>query len=137
VETLRGQLAAIGISVKVALLRQGASPSRWDAVLAHADMALVARNAGEADDAVEYLLHLPYLPAAERTQLDRLATVPPPRREAVAARVAAKLEQDAVYVGLADAATPELVSKRLGCVIDQSEYPGIDLAALCLGDRSR
>jgi hypothetical protein len=31
-----------------------------------------------------------------------------------------------------DTATPELVSTRLGCVIDQPEYPGLDLAALCL-----
>jgi hypothetical protein len=37
-----------------------------------------------------------------------------------------------MYLAYANFATPELVSKRLGCVIDQPEYPGVDLAALCL-----
>ena len=35
-------------------------------------------------------------------------------------------------LGYLNRATPELVSKRLGCVIDQPEYPGPDLAVLCL-----
>jgi len=54
------------------------------------------------------------------------------RQEAAAARLADKLDRDAVYIGFADSVTPELVSKRLGCVIDQPEYPGVDLAALCV-----
>jgi len=37
----------------------------------------------------------------------------------------------AVYIGFSDGATPELVSERLGCIIDQAEYRGLDLAALC------
>jgi hypothetical protein len=43
-----------------------------------------------------------------------------------------RLEHEAVYIGYADTATAELVSQRLGCRIDQPEYPGIDLAALCV-----
>jgi hypothetical protein len=84
------------------------------------------------DDIVAYLNRLPYLPAADQTRLDRIAGLPFSRREAAAARLAAELERDAVYVGFADAATPELASKRLGCVIDQPRYPGVDLVALCL-----
>ena len=35
-------------------------------------------------------------------------------------------------MGIEDRTIPELISKRLGCVIDQPEYPGLDLAAFCL-----
>jgi hypothetical protein len=35
-------------------------------------------------------------------------------------------------VELADRVTPELVSERLGCLVEQPEYPGLDLAALCV-----
>jgi hypothetical protein len=102
-----------------------------------ANLTRISTAAGDVNDVVGYLLRLPYLPIAERMQLDRITGLPSQRRDAAAARVAAKLEKDAVYVGLADAATPELVSKRLGCVIDQPQYPGVDLAALCVEDRHR
>jgi DNA-binding SARP family transcriptional activator/ABC-type transport system substrate-binding protein len=132
VQALRGQLAAIGITVRVVPLRQGYSQDRWAAVLAHADIARAGGNSGDASDSVGYLRHLPYLPPAYQARLDRIASLSLAGRATAAAALAAQLERDAIYVGFADAATPELFSKQLGCVIDQPEYPGVDLAALCL-----
>jgi hypothetical protein len=132
VRALERQLAAIGITVEVVPLPQCCDPARWAAVLAHADLTGTGRNAADADDPVAYLLNLPYLPAADRAKLDRIAALPSPRREAAAEALGAKFERDALYIGYAESASPELVSKRLGCVIDQPEYPGVDLAALCL-----
>jgi hypothetical protein len=81
---------------------------------------------------VTYLAALPYLPATAAARLERIAALSPPRREAAAAALAERLEQAAVYVPYADDAIPELVSKRLGCIVHQPEYPGVDLAALCV-----
>ena len=100
-----------------------------------ADLAQIGSNADAARDPVSYLLQLPYLPASDRAKLTRIDALASPRREAAAASLAARLERDAVYIGYADAATAELVSRRLGCTIDQPEYPGLDLAALCVTTR--
>ena len=62
-------------------------------------------------------------------QISRLAS---PAREAAAGAVAAWLEREAIYVPYADDALPALVSSRLGCIVDQPEVPGVDLAALCV-----
>jgi hypothetical protein len=132
IRAMKSQLAAIGITVRVVPLRQTNTPEQSAAVLATADIARTGGNAGDASEAVAYLLHLPYLPATARAELHRIAASPFSRRDAAAAALAGKLERDAYYVGYADPATPELVSKRLGCVIDQPVYPGVDLAALCL-----
>jgi ABC-type transport system substrate-binding protein len=132
VQALRRQLAAIGIAVRVVPLRQGYSQDRWASVLAHADIARAGGNSGDASDPVGFLRHLPYLPPASQARLDRIASLSLAGRATGAAALAAQLERDAIYVGFADGATPELFSKQLGCVIDQPEYPGVDLAALCL-----
>ncbi len=116
----------------VVRLPQGESPAQAAAVLARADLTRASGNADAARDAVAFLLGLPYLPPADRTVLERIRTLPAPRRDAMAVRVAARLEREAVHVGFSDPATPELVAARLGCVVDQPEYPGLDLAALCL-----
>jgi MarR-like DNA-binding transcriptional regulator SgrR of sgrS sRNA len=134
VDRLRGQLAEVGIALTVWPIRQSDlnDPAKRPALLARADMTEIEGNAETTRDPVANLLELPYLPAAARAQLDRIAMVPSPRREADAAAVAAKLERDANYVGYADLVTPELVSRRLGCLVDHPEYPGLDLAALCV-----
>jgi DNA-binding SARP family transcriptional activator/ABC-type transport system substrate-binding protein/streptogramin lyase len=132
VAALRSQLAEIGISLRVVPLRQNYSDAKRAAVLAHADITRVETSSGDVDDVIGYLLRLPYLPTGVRTQLGRAAALPSLRQEAATARLADKLDRDAVYIGYADSVTPELVSKRLGCVIDQPEYPGVDLAALCV-----
>jgi ABC-type transport system substrate-binding protein len=132
VSALRRQLAAIGITVTVIPVPQTDSPAQRSQLLARADIARVGGNASETRDPLEYLRSLPYLPAVERATLERIANLPSPGREAAVAPIAAQLERNAFVVGVADLATPELVSARLGCVIDHPEYPGLDLAALCL-----
>ena len=113
-------------------MRQGSTPEEQAAVLARADLTKKGGNAEDASDAVGFLLGLPYLPAAARARLGRIEALPYPRRGRAAAEVAAGLRRDAVYIGFSNRATPELVSKRLGCVVRQPEYPGVDLAALCM-----
>jgi hypothetical protein len=130
--SLRTALAAIGINLRVVPLRQTLGPAQRDAVLAAADLAQADGNADDARDPVSYLLNLPYLPAAAAKQLRRIEALPSPQRESAAAAIAGRLEREAAYIGYADAATAELVSRRLGCTIDQPEYPGLDLAALCV-----
>jgi DNA-binding SARP family transcriptional activator/ABC-type transport system substrate-binding protein len=138
IQGVREQLAAIGIRVTLLTIRQteSADPANLAAVLDGADLARIEGNATTTRDPVENLLSLPYLPAVDRARLERIALLPSPRRERAAALVAAKLEHAGVYVGYADSVTPELVSKRLGCVVEQPEYPGLDLAALCLREPS-
>jgi DNA-binding SARP family transcriptional activator/ABC-type transport system substrate-binding protein len=132
VRALSDQLATIGIDLTVIPLRQTDDPAERAAVLARADMMRRAANAAETRDSVAYLRSLPYLKASDRARLERIATLSSPRREEAAARLAAGLERDAVVVGYADLVHPELLSSRLGCVVDQPQYPGLDLAALCL-----
>jgi ABC-type transport system substrate-binding protein len=132
VSALRRQLAAIGITVTVVPVLQTDSPAQRAALFAQADIARVGGNASETRDPIEYLGSLPYLPVAVRAELGRLANLPSPRREAAVGPLAAKLERNAIVLGVANLATPELVSARLGCVLDHPEYPGLDLAALCL-----
>ena len=135
VKGVRDQLAAIGIDVTVLSLPQSGSgqPVDWSARLARSDIAEVGRDPSQAIDPVDYLALLPpYLPSADRKRLLRIATLATPRRETAAAAFAAKLERNGLYLGIADYARPELVSKRLGCLIDQPVYPGVDLAAVCV-----
>jgi len=135
VNRVSDQLAAIGIEVAVLPLPQSSTdrPADWSGLLARADIAQIDRNASQAVDPVAYLSLLPpYLPSTDRARLARIATFSSPRREAAAAALASTLERDGVYLAYANLANPELVSKRLGCVIEQPEYPGVDLAALCL-----
>ena len=131
-QLLRIQLARIGITLTVVPLLQTLDPTQRDSVLATADLARTGGNADDARDPVQYLLHLPYLTASDRRQLVSINALPSPQRARAAAALAARLEREAAYIGYSDRATAELVSKRLGCRIDQPEYPGLDLAALCL-----
>ena len=129
---MRKELASIGINLRIVPLRQTLDPAQRDAALAAADLAQVGGNADDARDPVSYLIHLPYLPVEAAQRLTRIQALPSPRRESAAAALAARLESEATYIGYANAATAELVSRRLGCTIDQPEYPGLDLAALCV-----
>ena len=131
---VRDQLAALGITVTILPLHGDDDPTT-PARLAHADLATVGRNASQTLDPVDYLAGLPYLPSADHARLEQIARLSPPYRAAAAAALTARLESEAVYVPYADGAIPELVSKRLGCIVHQPEYPGVDLAALCLRNR--
>ena len=132
VRVLVRRLAAIGISVTVVPVRQTDGPAQQSALFSAADIARVAANASQTHDPVEYLRSLPYLRLSDRTNLRRIAGLPSPHREAAAAPIATQLERDAIVIGVGNRATPELVSTRLGCLVEQPEYPGLDLAALCL-----
>lgn len=137
VAELRRELATIGIALEVAPLRQDSPPRRVAAVLAGADLALVPGNADDARDAVAFLLHLPYLAATDRAALERVALLPFDRRRATAVALAARLARDDDVIGFANGATAEIVSRRVGCVVRPPEYPGVDLAALCLRGGAR
>jgi ABC-type transport system substrate-binding protein len=134
VEDVRTELGAIGIAVDVVPYPQSDydDPAKLAAVRARADLTRIFGNALETHDAVGFLRSQPYLPDAARSALDRMATYAPPRRDAAAVALAARLERDAVVVGYADRVRPELFSKRVGCIVEQPEYPGLDLAAVCL-----
>jgi Bacterial extracellular solute-binding proteins, family 5 Middle len=135
---LRRQLAAIGIGLSLLPIRQTIAadhPQQFHALLARADLAIESANNEQASDPVGYLRQLGerYLPSADRATRERIDKLSSPERESAADALALKLEQEAVYVQYLNRAIPELVSKRLGCVFDQPEYPGLDLTALCLG----
>ena len=49
--------------------------------------------------------------------------------------IARRVERDSLYAVYMTDALPELVSRRLGCIVHQPEYAGVDLAALCLKPR--
>jgi MarR-like DNA-binding transcriptional regulator SgrR of sgrS sRNA/streptogramin lyase len=137
VDVLRRQLGAIGIDVTVVALTGQDSPETQSAKLARADMTTVGRDPSTTIDPVDFLATLPYLPPADRTRLSRVARLSSPRRESTAAALAARLVREGVYVPYADGALAELVSKRVGCIVHQPNYPGADLAALCLHKGTR
>jgi len=131
-QALRTELARIGITLTIVPLPQTLDPGQRSTVLATADLARADRNADDARDPVLYLLRLPYLTASDRRQLTRIGGLPSPARTRAADAIAARLEREASYIGYANSATAELISKRLGCEIHQPQYPGLDLAALCV-----
>ena len=135
VTELRRQLAALGIHMKVLTWSQSDSPEKVASVLVRTDLTHVETNGEDTLDPVLFFRGsrgYQYLPAADRTRLAQLALLPYGRREAGAAAFAQKLEREAIYLGFGDRVTPELWSKRLGCIVRQPEYPGLDIAALCL-----
>ena len=130
---LRRELGAIGIELSVLpFTQQLIGTPQYAALLARADLALT--GADDTSDPVAYLRQLgeQYLPAGDRERLDRIDRLAPPERDRAADALALKLEREAVYVQYLSRGLAELVSKRLGCVIDHPEYPGLDLAAVCM-----
>jgi ABC-type transport system substrate-binding protein/DNA-binding SARP family transcriptional activator len=125
------QLAAVGITVTIVPL----TPRDFDdggvaAKAARAD--LVWGGAGSDDgDPVDYLRALS-LPPAASAELARIVPLAAAERDGAAAALARRLDREALYAVYEDGAIPELVSPRLGCIVHQPEYPGVDLAALCL-----
>jgi hypothetical protein len=43
-----------------------------------------------------------------------------------------RLLRESVYVPYSDGAIAELISARMGCVVHQPEYPGVDLSTVCV-----
>jgi DNA-binding SARP family transcriptional activator/ABC-type transport system substrate-binding protein len=128
---LREQLGAIGLRMTVLPIAQGESQAAWLAKASRADLIWGGLNA-ETADAAAYLQRL-YLPTEEqRNELQRLMTLSSPERERASVALARKIERASLFAVYRNSAVPELVSRRLGCVVHQPEYPGVDLAALCL-----
>jgi len=75
-----------------------------------------------------------FLPPDEAKELRRIQRLFSPKRERAAVALARRLERESLFAVLGSEAIPELVSRRLGCVVHQPEYAGVDLAALCLKD---
>jgi hypothetical protein len=107
-----------------------------DDKILRADMAWAGATS-HAGDPVSYLQGLSYLPAGDRAELERIARLPYRERERRAIALARKLERKSLYAVYQDDAIPELVSPRLGCIVHQPEYAGVDLAALCLAQAPR
>jgi DNA-binding SARP family transcriptional activator/ABC-type transport system substrate-binding protein len=130
---LRQELAALGIYTTIVKLTfdNRDDPAKLAPILARSD--IVSWNADAAyPDPVSYLRSLLYLTAADNAALARAARLRSPARETAAAAVAVRLRARGTYVVYADGGLPVLVSRRVGCVVQQPEYPGLDLAAMCL-----
>jgi DNA-binding SARP family transcriptional activator/ABC-type transport system substrate-binding protein/streptogramin lyase len=130
---LRRQLAAIGIGSTIrTMTNDDYANGSLAAKAAASDLVWGGLNA-ETSDPVSYLQEVEaVLPSRDRAQLERIAQLAPPQRERRAAALAQRLEMESLFAPYDLGAIPELVSKRLGCVVHQREYPGVDLAALCL-----
>ena len=127
------QLAAIGIRAEVLGLVQGESAEEWLTKANRSDLIWNGLPVNNADPAA-YLQPL-YLPTKrQRDQLQGLLTLFSPARERASAAFARRIERASLFAVLSTGAIPELVSKRLGCIVHQPEFPGVDLAALCLRD---
>ena len=75
-----------------------------------------------------------FLPPDDAKELDRVQTLFSPERERAALALAQKIEQESLFAVFQSEAMPEFRSRRLGCIVHQPEYVGVDLAALCLKD---
>jgi ABC-type transport system substrate-binding protein/DNA-binding SARP family transcriptional activator len=132
VRAVREQLGAIGISINVLPLRnEDFANGTLASKMARADLSWAGATS-DTGDTVPFLRGVPYIPARDWARLSQIAKLSSPRRELEAAALARKLEHEALYAVYGNDAIPELVSRRLGCMVHQPEYPGVDLAALCL-----
>jgi DNA-binding SARP family transcriptional activator/ABC-type oligopeptide transport system substrate-binding subunit/streptogramin lyase len=127
---LRRALAAIGIAATFRTMTNDDYANNMVAAKAsRSDLIWGGFNA-ETSDPVSYLQQ-GFLPANDRAELDRISKLSSPKRERRAAALARRIERQSLFAVYDIGAIPELVSNRLGCVVHQPEYPGVDLAALC------
>jgi peptide/nickel transport system substrate-binding protein len=128
---LRRQLAAIGISATIrTMTNDDFSKGTLATKAARSDLIWGGLNA-ETGDPVSYLQPL-FLPPRDRAELGRIAQLSSPERASRAVGLARGIEKESLFAVYDEGAIPELVSARLGCVVHQPEYAGVDLAALCL-----
>ena len=129
---VRQQLSAIGIRLTILPLTfQDFSKGTVAEKFARADLAWAGAGAADGDP-VSYLMGFADLLPEQRAEIARIAALRFPEREVQAAALAAKIDRQALVAVYEQGAIPELVSARLGCIVHQPEYAGIDLAALCL-----
>ena len=135
--SLRNQLAAIGLDMTVLRSTNRDFADGGAGYVAKATRSdIIWGGLGEqtSADPATYLQPL-YLPTQQRRdELARLLTLSSPERERAALAIARRVERDSLYAVYMTDALPELVSRRLGCIVHQPEYAGVDLAALCLKD---
>ena len=133
IDALRDRLARIGMTVTLRRLTNddfanGGGGYREKA--AESDLTWGGANAHTADP-VDYLRQL-FLPGDLWQEVNRIAKLPSPARERRAAALAREIDRRSLFAVYGYSAIPELVSKRLGCIVHQPQYAGVDLAALCL-----
>jgi ABC-type transport system substrate-binding protein len=126
---LRRQLAAIGIGTKFVAMDQskGYEPAKGS----RADLIWGGLSVNSADPGA-YLQQLSYLPPRFSGEIRRIYGLPSPARERAAAALVPRIERASLLAVYMQSAIPELRSRRLGCVVHQPEYAGVDLAALCV-----
>ena len=127
---LREQLASIGIRARILPMVQGESEERWLAKARRADLVWGGLNA-ETGDAAAYLAPLS-LPPHEARELRELSGLASPARERAASALVRRIERRSLFAVFGTDAMPELVSRRLGCIVHNPVYAGVDLAALCV-----
>jgi DNA-binding SARP family transcriptional activator/ABC-type transport system substrate-binding protein/streptogramin lyase len=126
---LREQLAAIGIRASV--LRIDQAKGFELAKAQRADLIWGGLNANTADPGA-YLQPLSYLPPPYGNEIGRIQKLSSPARERAAASLARGIDQRSLFAVYVMDAMPELVSRRLGCLVHHPVYAGVDLAVLCL-----
>jgi DNA-binding SARP family transcriptional activator/ABC-type transport system substrate-binding protein/streptogramin lyase len=132
-DALRRQLAAIGLRMTIVPMTQrdfGTSAIYEKAVGSDLIWGGLSANTG---DPAGYLRGL-FLPPAESRELRRSQLLLSPERERAAIALARRIDQMALFAVYSSDAMPELSSRRLGCIVHQPQYMGVDLAALCLKD---
>ena len=131
---LREQLAAIGIRMKVlpALNADFGPGGKFLEKALRADLIWGGEGL-ETGDLASYLERL-YLYPKEEAEVARILKLPIPERDERAVALARRVERQSLFAVYDSRALPELVSRRLGCIVHQPMFPGVDLAALCLKD---
>ena len=132
-DALRATLARIGINVTIVPLTNADFANGGGGYAAKAARADLSWNGANAETAepVDYLRRL-FLPREEWDELNRIAELASPERERRAAALARRIDRQSLFAVFGYSAVPELVSPRLGCIVRQPQYAGVDLAALCL-----
>jgi DNA-binding SARP family transcriptional activator/ABC-type transport system substrate-binding protein len=128
---LRQQLAAIGISATIRTMTNDDFSNGTLATKAARSDLIWGGLSAETGDPVSYLQQL-FLPPRDRAELGRIAQLSSPDRASRAVDLARGIEKESLFAVYEEGTIPELVSARLGCVVHQPEYVGVDLAALCL-----
>jgi DNA-binding SARP family transcriptional activator/streptogramin lyase len=131
-DALRATLERIGIRTTFLPLVQGESFDDFLAKARRSDLILDGLNAHTADP-VPYLEPL-FLPPDLQAERSRITALGSPERERAAAALARRIDERSLFAVFEYSAIPELVSRRLGCIVHQPQYAGVDLAALCLRD---
>jgi peptide/nickel transport system substrate-binding protein len=128
---LAEQLATIGIRATV--LRIDQAKGFELAKARRADLIWGGLNANTADPGA-YLQPLSYLPPKYSNEIGRIQELSSPARERAAGRLARRIDRESLFAVYVTDAMPELVSRRVGCLVHHPVYAGADLATLCLRD---